>query len=142
MSSGVKLAGFTTLPQNELRPVLEALLEGPVAVSVAASNWFSYSSGILDSCDSDWVIDHAVLCIGYGNEDGTNFLTIRNSWGQDWGEHGSVRIAHRPVEVEQQCGDDDKPADGVECKPYPARVTVCGTCGMLYDSVVPMLSME
>lgn len=141
VGSGVQLSGFATLKSNQLRPLLEALLDGPVAVSAAASNWYQYSSGIFTSCDSDWVVNHAVLCMGYGKERGTNYLNIRNSWGQDWGENGNLRVAHLPIELDQQCGEDNEPEAGVECKPYPDRVTVCGTCGLLYDSVRPLLIM-
>lgn len=37
---------------------------GPVAVSVAASNWFAYNGGIFDDCDN--VVNHAVALYGYG----------------------------------------------------------------------------
>jgi C1A family cysteine protease len=36
---------------------------------------------------------HAIMIIGYGDENGTNFWTIRNSWGYEWGQDGYGRIA-------------------------------------------------
>nr|KAF6464700.1 cathepsin F [Rousettus aegyptiacus] len=37
---------------------------------------------------SPWLIDHAVLLVGYGNRSDIPFWAIKNSWGTDWGEEG------------------------------------------------------
>ena len=52
-----------------------------------------YKSGIYDPsfCDPE-DLDHAVLIVGYGIDNGTEYWTVKNSWGQDWGENGYFRI--------------------------------------------------
>merc|ERR1719356_620849 len=43
----------------------------------------------------------------------------------------------RSQDEESQCGQDTSPQEGVSCDGGPAEVNVCGSCGILYDSVVP-----
>jgi len=68
---------------------------GPATVCIDASqaSFQLYTGGIYDdsSCSS-LILDHAVGCIGYGSESGTDYWIIRNSWGEDWGEAGYIRI--------------------------------------------------
>ena len=67
---------------------------GPVGVSVSADSYIfrNYKEGIIDwlTCGVD--VGHAVLVVGYGQEDGKEFFIIKNSWGTDWGEEGFGRI--------------------------------------------------
>jgi hypothetical protein len=144
------MQSFTTLPTNKYMPLVRALVDhGPVAVSVSADLWFLYTHGVFDSCFQDATINHAVLLYGFGSEDTRklfglgkkvkrDYWLVRNSWGDNWGEQGYIRIAKRADE-EAYCGQDSKPLDGISCvsEDTPKSVTVCGTCGILYDSVVP-----
>merc|ERR1719428_842095 len=38
-------------------------------------------------------VDHAVLAVGWGVEDGKKYWKLQNSWGEDWGEDGFFRMA-------------------------------------------------
>lgn len=131
------MTGWETLPLNEYGPLLRALAgRGPVAVSVSASPWQMYESGIFDGCPRDAVIDHAVTAIGYGKENGNKYWVIQNSWGRSWGEEGHIRLL-RHDEGDLYCGTNHDPEKGVACKGETKPVPVCGMCGVLFDSVVP-----
>ena len=38
-------------------------------------------------------MNHAMLAVGFGVENGTEFVTIKNSWDTVWGESGYIRVA-------------------------------------------------
>jgi len=152
-SASIGMLGWSKLPENKLRPLKMALVtKGPVAVSISAGHsWNLYEGGVLDNCPKDSIIDHAVVLFGYGvtkarnsaSDEGTpgnlKFWHLQNSWGADWGENGYIRMLRREDEFEesQQCGTDNDPLIGSGCKGGPAQVYVCGTCGLLYDTVIP-----
>jgi len=140
-SKRVMLSGFNALPSNKLQPLLQAVTtEGPTVVSVDANNWFDYNNGIFDGCDKDGpdgvVLGHAVLLVGYGQENGKNYWRIQNSWGDGWGERGFIRLIKHDDE-ENWCGQDRKPQEGSGCDGGPSEITACGTCGILYEPIVP-----
>lgn len=135
----IGMVGWERLPENRYEPLMRALVErGPVGVSVSAGAWFSYQGGVFDGCGKDAVIDHAVTLVAYGVDHELNekFWTIQNSWGPSWGEGGKIRLLRRDGEQEW-CGTDAQPQQGTGCDGGPASVTVCGMCGILYDSSVP-----
>lgn len=35
---------------------------------------------------------HSVTLLGYGQESGTNYWIVKNSWGKSWGEKGFIRL--------------------------------------------------
>lgn len=132
-----RVSGWDNLPSNQAEPMKQALVEnGPVVVAVDGEDWFNYDAGVFDGCPKDAVLSHAVLLKGFGEEGGKPYWTIQNSWGTDWGEHGNIRLL-RHSDDRAYCGWDNKPQEGVGCEDSPAKVEVCGMCGLLYDPVVP-----
>lgn len=134
------MIGWERLPENSYEALMRAVAErGPVAVSASASSWYSYMGGIFDHCDRNAVIDHAITLVGFGvdNQLKEKYWLVQNSWGPDWGENGRIRMLRKDSDDKEQCGIDAQPELGTGCKGGPKQVTVCGMCGILYDSVVP-----
>ena len=38
-------------------------------------------------------INHAVLVVGYGDDNGDEYWLVKNSYGTSWGEKGYIKIA-------------------------------------------------
>jgi cathepsin L len=132
----IGMTGWETLPKNKYQPLIQALVNsGPVAVSVGAGSWFQYHNGIFTGCGKDVVISHAVVAMGYGQQDDNKYWVIQNSWGADWGEQGHIRLLRH--DKDEYCGMNNDPQKGVACKGETEPVPVCGMCGVLFDSVVP-----
>lgn len=136
----LKIDGYSRLPTNSYQSTLNSLAkQGPIAISVDASNWHAYHSGVFSGCNQQTPdIDHAVVAVGYGEEaDGSKYWLVRNSWSASWGEAGYIRLS-REDSQELMCGMDVTPQDGVACEGETKPQKVCGTCGILYDNAYPV----
>merc|ERR1719343_958471 len=82
--------------------IAQALMTyGPLAIGINASYMQLYTGGISDPAFCDpLALDHGVVIVGFGEENGTKFWKIRNSWGAGWGEEGYYRI----VRGQGKCG--------------------------------------
>lgn len=70
----------------------DALTHQPVSISIRAENddFRHYQGGVIDGDACGWEIDHAILLVGYNK--GDDAWTVKNSWGDKWGENGYARI--------------------------------------------------
>jgi C1A family cysteine protease len=65
---------------------------GPFAVSIGMTTATqSYTSGIYNP-SSCVPINHAMLVIGWGNENGVDYWLVKNQWGTGWGYSGYMKI--------------------------------------------------
>jgi len=92
------------VPPNSVADLKAAIAQQAVAVTIEADNlvFQTYQSGVLDSTKCGTSLDHAVIAVGYGNEDGKDYYIVRNSWGASWGDAGYIKIA--AVDGEGICG--------------------------------------
>ena len=77
--------------RDESAMINHVLTKGPLAVSLDASRFEFYKSGIYTDCSTPITINHAVQIVGVNVEEG--YWIIRNSWGSDWGDNGYMKLA-------------------------------------------------
>lgn len=88
----VTLSSYKQIEGEEA--ILEGISSGPISIAVAASTetFMLYKEGVLTDAECGNQIDHAVVAVGYGTDNGVPYYKIRNSWGAAWGEEGYIRI--------------------------------------------------
>lgn len=137
-----KFSGYVKVPTNDAAAVLDAVVDGPLAVVVDASEWFNYDSGVYDGCkySNNISLDHGVQLVGYGYDAtlGVNYLKIRNSWSANFGEDGFIRLARAPTPAQERCGWNVNVSNGIACKGQTAPEWTCGQCGVYYDVTHPI----
>ncbi len=96
-SKGVgKVKSYTRIISNSEEEMKTALYEkGPLSAAIFSLPLMFYDGGIYEPwfdffCSGD--LDHAVTIIGYGEEDDVPYWLIKNTWGDDWGENGYLRL--------------------------------------------------
>ena len=82
-----KISSFVNIKAGDVDQLASAVVQQPVTVSVDASNWQFYSSGIFSDCETS--LDHEVLLVGYN----ADAWIVKNSWAESWGESGYIRLA-------------------------------------------------
>ncbi|KAK9883490.1 hypothetical protein WA026_001663 [Henosepilachna vigintioctopunctata] len=92
-----KLSSYVNIASGDEDALTEAIAtQGPVSVGIDGGTlgFEMYSHGIFsDFFCSNRYLNHAVLAIGFGTENGNDYYIIKNSWGEKWGEKGYARMA-------------------------------------------------
>lgn len=115
----------------------DLLAKGPVVVAVSAgpSGLSNYKpkngeAWVPTSCQK---VDHAVLAVGVVNENGKDYLIVRNSWGPNWGINGYFKLS-----VDTPCGILDyawlPQVQKHEPFPQPVCNTIYSDCGKMINS--------
>jgi len=105
------------IPDNEVA-LREAVAQGPVAIAIEADAEAMqfYDHGILTTKKCGVNVDHAVTIVGYGEDRGRKYWKIKNSWSNEWGEKGYMRLC-------RECGRNGK----------------TGECGITVEAVFPIV---
>ncbi|CAG9311060.1 unnamed protein product [Blepharisma stoltei] len=87
------ISSFKDVGSNSVDDLQAAVSLQPVSVAVEADQiaWQFYSGGVVtSSCGT--ALDHGVLVVGYDMANNPPFWKVKNSWGEQWGEAGYIRI--------------------------------------------------
>eukprot|EP00931_Biecheleriopsis_adriatica_P028288 TRINITY_DN1688_c0_g1_i2.p1 TRINITY_DN1688_c0_g1~~TRINITY_DN1688_c0_g1_i2.p1 ORF type:complete len:359 (-),score=64.64 TRINITY_DN1688_c0_g1_i2:79-1155(-) len=120
--------GFRRPASNRALSYMGALQHGPLSVVVDFSSpkLWAYRRGIFHGCNTKKLaLNHAALLVGYGEQHGTKYWIVQNSFGTDWGEDGFIRLRRYDREPCAQDADDESFLD-------------CGECGLLGDGSYPV----
>nr|AJF94917.1 cathepsin L8 [Nephilengys cruentata] len=99
LTVGATCAGYVDLPEGDEKVLKQAVTKiGPISVAInaGAESFHNYKSGIYyePNCPNDVDdLTHAVLVIGYGTENDTDYWLVKNSWGSSWGMNGYIKMS-------------------------------------------------
>jgi C1A family cysteine protease len=108
--------GFNDVPSNDESTLKKAVSQQPVSVAIEADqrSFQLYAGGVYHAEDCGTQLDHGVLVVGYGIDHNSSnviipgatkkFWKIKNSWSEQWGEGGYIRIARDVESPSGMCG--------------------------------------
>jgi len=99
------LSSWTDVAQSDESQLELAVAQTPVSVAIEAdqSGFQMYSSGVFSgTCGTQ--LDHGVLAVGYGTENGQDYWIVKNSWGASWGDQGYIKLVKGTKGKDGQCG--------------------------------------
>lgn len=94
-SAVAHVSSCSDVKPNDQISLKGAVAQQPVSVAISADTklFQSYSGGVITSPSCYTSLDHGVLIVGYGTENGQDYWLVKNSWGTTWGDKGYVKIA-------------------------------------------------
>ena len=104
----VHITNHTDVIKNNENQLKNAVAIQPVSVAIQANkrSFQFYQSGIYNDIDCGYELDHGVLLVGYGYdfELDMKYWIIKNSWGEEWGDNGYIRIQRNINDSRGLCG--------------------------------------
>ena len=99
------LTSFEQLSKNETEMKEMLMLKGPIALGITVTDdMISYNDGVFsDSTCQNQEVNHAVLLVGWGQEGNMPYWLIKNSWGEEWGTSGYLKL----LRDKNMCGVTD-----------------------------------
>jgi cathepsin L len=104
------VSGWNIVTPGSTKQLVNHIAQGPVSIAIEADQmaFQMYTTGVIGIKQCGTALDHAVLAIGYGVEAGKKYILVRNSWGANWGDHGTVKLEYNDKEC--ACGCATEPA--------------------------------
>lgn len=130
-----------SVPIDSSQALKAAVSMGPVSVAIEADQmaFQFYSGGVFDSkCGTN--LDHGVLVVGYGTDDGKDYWKVKNSWGNSWGENGYIRMARTDDNGAGICGIASDASYPIVDKSMLSDVGVCTGSGYTMSDTKVTLS--
>lgn len=96
---------YTDVQTNSDAALMSAIAQQPVSVAIEADQaaFQLYKSGVFTAaCGTN--LDHGVLAVGYGTQDGLDYYKVKNSWGSSWGQNGYILLQRGVKQKQGQCG--------------------------------------
>lgn len=103
---GASIKSYVNVTPGDEQALAEAVAKyGPVSVGISVSSKFqNYREGVMNDLICTHALNHAVLIVGYGMENGTDYWLVKNSWGESWGDKGYIKMSRNKG---SQCGIAD-----------------------------------
>ncbi|XP_072226287.1 cathepsin S-like isoform X2 [Leuresthes tenuis] len=96
--------GYGFLPKGDEFALKVGLASiGPISVAIDASRlkFLFYRHGVYQDHSCTHHVNHGVLLVGYGTENGEDYWLVKNSWGDHFGDKGYIKMARNK---HNQCG--------------------------------------
>lgn len=102
----VNINSYQNIKENDEDILKKALNVAPISVAIQANkrSFQFYKSGIYSDLDCGFELDHGVLLIGYGTDQNLDYWIVKNSWGENWGENGYIRLLRNIDDNRGLCG--------------------------------------
>jgi C1A family cysteine protease len=100
-ASVASISGYQDVQSGSESALMDALQSQPISVAIEAdqSSFQFYKSGVFSgTCGTQ--LDHGVLLVGAGTDNGQDYWRVKNSWGSSWGDQGYIRM----IRGKNQCG--------------------------------------
>jgi len=107
-------------PEEDLKTLIHEHGHAVVLVAAHGKSWDNYQSGVLEDCeyhkkcpeesslpktDPNYKVckkvNHAVVAVGYGTENGVDYWLLKNSYSDSWGENGFFKVKRGTCGIEE-----------------------------------------